>query len=154
MVKQIEPSVTLSIMPQSNIGQTVDCALKRAQYESRVVIGLAAAVKELSTNGNGDVMFCLLAPPEIGDSATHMHTILLEAFCYENDIYIIKVDSAKKLSRILSAPVIESCALIQRPWPDAEHPTDPQFTAAEEAIVDHCEEFWDVPQQPIVTLPE
>lgn len=137
--------------PSRNIGSTVSCALSRAHYEKRVVIGLADAVKELS-NSDNDTIFCVMAPPEVGDSATHMHAILLEAFCFENDIYIIKVDSGKKLSRILGTSQVECCALILRPWVE-EHQTE-QLTVAEEALIDHCEEFWDVPQQPIITLTE
>lgn len=150
MVKQVSID---SLDMNANIGKTVSCALQRAHFEGRLTVGLAASAKELSTKGNGDAMFCLLAPPEAGDSATHMHTILLEAFCFENDIYIIKVDSGKKLSRILGFPGIESCVLIQRPWMDDELKQE-KLSDVEESMVDHCETFWDVPQQPIITLPE
>ena len=135
----------------SSIGSTVSCALTRANYEKRVVIGLPNAVKELS-NQSEDTIFCIMAPTEAGDSATHMMSTLLEAFCYENDIYIIKVDSSKKLSRLLGSSQLISCALILRPWIE-EHQTE-QLTVAEEALIDHCEEFWDVPKQPTITLPD
>lgn len=163
MVKQIEESNVK--MLSTNIGQTVKCVLQRAQYEKRLVVGLAASVKELSNNG--DPMFCLMAPPEPGDSGSHMHSILLEAFCYENDIYIIRVDSSKKLNRILGSPTaaIESCVLIQKPWPEEEDDDIKQltvdkqttaniYTVAEEALVDHCEDFWDCVDQPRIVLPE
>lgn len=150
MVKQVNNE---SLNMSANIGKIIHCALDRAMYESRLVVGLAASAKELSTKGNGDAMFCLLATPEAGDSATHMHTILLEAFCFENDIYIIKLDSGKKLSRILGTSALETCVLIQRPWNDGD-PKNEQYTADEEAMVNHCEAFWDVPQQPIIALPE
>lgn len=166
----------------THIGRNVRCALKRAVYEKRVVVGVASAVKQLlnrststdsdstdsssslaDSRSSDDVVFCVLAPPAAGDSATHMQTILLEAFCYENDIYIIKVDSAAKLSKILGARTTQTCALIQRPWADDESVDssgsestwdESQLTAAEAAMVDHCEEFWDVPQQPLVQLPD
>lgn len=163
MVKQIEERNMK--MLSTNIGQTVKCVLQRAQYEKRLVVGLAASVKELSNNG--DPMFCLMAPPEPGDSGSHMHSILLEAFCYENDIYIIRVDSSKKLNRILGSPTaaIESCVLIQKPWPEEEDDDIKQltvdkqttaniYTVAEEALVDHCEDFWDCVDQPRIVLPE
>lgn len=150
MVKQVKND---SLNMSANIGKIIHCALDRAMHESRLVVGLAASAKELSTKGNGDAMFCLLATPEAGDSATHMHTILLEAFCFENDIYIIKVDSGKKLSRILGTSALETCVLIQRPWND-DGQNNEEYTADEEAMVNHCEAFWDVPQQPIIALPE
>lgn len=162
----------------SHIGRNVRCALKRALYEKRIVVGVAAAVKQLlnrSTSvesdtsecsdvsrSSDDIIFCVMAPPAAGDSATHMQNILLEAFCYENDIYIVKVDSATKLSRLLGSRTTQTCALIQRPWSDgatssssgSESWDESELSAAEAAIVDHCEEFWDVPMPPLVQLPD
>lgn len=134
----------------SSIGETVTSALQRAQVENRLVVGLSAVAKDLSVS-NEDAVFLLLSPPEIGDSATHLHSKLLEAFCYENDIYIIKVDSSKKLSRILKTSNLECCALIQRS--NSVDQTD-QLTSVEESLVDHCEEFWDCQHQPVIQLPE
>lgn len=176
---QVEASVNQTNPKMSLIGRNVRCALKRAVYEKRIVVGVPAAVKQLlnratsvdssssddsadsMARSSDDVIFCVLAPPAVGDSATHMQTILLEAFCYENDIYIVKVDSAAKLTRLLGARTTETCALIQRPWSDGEETTssneswdESELSAAEAFIVDHCEEFWDVPQPPIVQLPD
>jgi growth arrest and DNA-damage-inducible protein len=72
------------------IGQTVKCVLLRAQLEQRIVIGLNAAVKSLAVAVE-DAVFCFIAPPKQGDAATLMHEVLLQAFCFENDIYVIKV---------------------------------------------------------------
>lgn len=160
----------------THIGRNVRCALKRAVYEKRVVVGVAAAVKQLlnrststesdtsdysdNSRSSDDVIFCVMAPSAAGDSATHMQTILLEAFCYENDIYIVKVDSATKLSHLLGSRTTQTCALIQRPWSDGAASSasdswdESELSAAEAAIVDHCEEFWDVPKQPLVQLPD
>jgi growth arrest and DNA-damage-inducible protein len=74
----------------NSIGQTVKCVLLRAQLEKRIVIGLNAAVKSLTASAE-DAVFCFIAPPKKGDSATYMHEVLLQAFCFENDIYIVKV---------------------------------------------------------------
>ncbi|KAH8415840.1 hypothetical protein KR222_001918 [Zaprionus bogoriensis] len=132
------------------IGRTVKSALRRAQSESRVIVGLSAAINVLSKSPEGS-LFCLMAVPKDGDSATHMHEVLLEAFCYENDIYVIKVDDATKLSRILGQESIESCCLVQKTWPgdmNEEH-----LSKAENQLVDYCEAHWDAPQHPIVQLP-
>lgn len=158
----VKSQTTPAIMANtSEIGSTIKCALQRAQQENRVVIGLGSVIQALS-EAQEDAVFCIMARPEIGDSATHMHETLLEAFCYENDIYVIKVDSSKKLSRILGSSDMEFCALIQRPWSDdggtsgqqpATATTQTNLTLSEEALIDHCEEFWDSPKQPVIGLP-
>ncbi|XP_037950694.1 growth arrest and DNA damage-inducible protein GADD45 alpha-like [Teleopsis dalmanni] len=140
-----------AVMDYSKIGRTVKSALLKAQAESRVIVGLSAAIKVLSNAPEGS-LFCLMAVPEDGDSAMHMHEVLLEAFCYENDIYVIKVDSAAKLSRILGKTDMESCCLVQKSWSgDDQH--EEQLNKSENLLVDYCEAFWDSPQHPIVELP-
>lgn len=147
-----EPKHTPAVdtMGVSNVGKTIKQLLLKAQSESRVTVGLSACINILSKTPE-DSLFCLLAEPKKGDSATHMHEVLLEAFCYENDIYVVKVDSADKLSRILGQSDIESCALIQKSW--TSNNEDESFDSLENALVDHCEAFWDAPQQPIIKLP-
>ncbi|EDV35905.1 uncharacterized protein Dana_GF12703 [Drosophila ananassae] len=136
------------------IGRTVKSALIRAQSESRVIVGLSAAINVLSKSPEGS-LFCLMAVPKDGDSATHMHEVLLEAFCYENDIYVIKVDDATKLSRILGQETVESCCLVQKTWAGnlQDEEEEDKLTKAENQLVDYCEAHWDAPQHPIVQLP-
>lgn len=140
----------LKMICYDTIGRTVQTALLQAQSDSRLIIGMSAAIKVLSNTPEGSLI-CLMAQPEIGDSATHMQEVLLEAFCYENDIYVIKVDSAKKMSRILGKKSMVTCCLIQKTWTGDEILED--LTKSENILVDHCEEFWDSPQQPIIKLP-
>lgn len=135
----------------TNLGRTVRNVLLKAQTDKRTIVGVAGAVKTLSSAPE-DALFCILAPPSIGDSATHMQEVLLQAFCFENDIYIIKVDSSEKLSRILGSSTLESCALVQKAWTTDQ--AEELLTTAEENLVDHCEAFWDAPNQPVVRLPE
>lgn len=75
---------------QMNWSRAVRNSLWTAQTENRVIVGLSAAVKSLSTVPE-DALFCILAPPKKGDTATHMHEVLLKAYCFENDIYMIQV---------------------------------------------------------------
>lgn len=137
-------------MDYSKIGRTVKNALLKAQTESRVIVGLSAAIKVLSKAAEGS-LFCIMAVPQDGDSATHMHEVLLEAFCYENDIYVIKVDCPFKLSRILGKTTIESCCLVQKTW-TGDH-NEENLNKFENLLVDYCEAYWDSPQKPIVQLP-
>lgn len=149
--KQLNISkLTEPAMEYAKIGCTVKNALLKAQTESRVIVGLSAAIKVLSKAPEGS-LFCLMAVPQDGDSATHMHEVLLEAFCYENDIYVIKVDCPIKLSRILGKTSIESCCLVQKTW-TGDH-SEESLNKLESLLVDYCEAYWDSPQKPIVQLP-
>lgn len=133
------------------VGLKIRAALWQAQVEKRVIIGLSAAVKSLSKTPD-ESLFCIMAQPNSGDSSTHMLEVLLEAYCYENDIYIIKVDSTDKLSRILGTRVNESCVLIQKNiinnTLDAEN-----LTSVENDLVDFCEDVWDMPEKTDIILP-
>lgn len=138
----------------NGIGYTVSKALKQAKIDDRLVVGLSQAVKTLSIAPE-DTIFCVLAQPKAGDSATHMQLILLEAFCYENGIYTIKVDDPEKMCTIAGASKLESCVLVQRyKHINGEQMTKLKFFDAEERLVDHCEDHWDVQPQPIIRLPD
>lgn len=131
-----------------SIGYTARSVLLRAIVEKRVIVGIPSAIEFLSKNAEGS-LFCFLAQTKNPDSAIHMNEILLEAFCYENDIYVVKVDSDEKLSRILGSKSLQTCALIQKSYlPDRTE----QPTPAEDTLVNHCEEYWDFPNK-IMELP-
>ncbi|CAD7013457.1 growth arrest and DNA damage-inducible protein GADD45 alpha [Ceratitis capitata] len=147
-----EKPTQVTQMDYTKIGRTVKSALLKAQAESRVIVGLSAASQALSKSSEGS-LFCIMAVPQVGDSATHMHEVLLEAFCYENDIYVIKVDCPTKLSRILGKTTVESCCLVQKTWTGDDESEDEHLNKHEEMLVDYCEAFWDAPQHPIVELP-
>lgn len=76
--------------PHAKAGKELKEALKKAQRESRLVVGVSAVVKFLSL-ATEDSLLCILASPKSGDSATHIQEVLLKAFCLENDIYTIQV---------------------------------------------------------------
>ncbi|XP_053675124.1 uncharacterized protein LOC128725407 [Anopheles nili] len=130
-------------------GLTVRRALIAANLEHRAVVGLSESINALSKTPE-DFLFCFLAAS--GNAANHMHQVLLEAFCFEHDIYIIKVDSAEKLSRILGTHRLESCVLVQKCWTEGR--STEISTTAEDQLVDYCEEHWEAPVKPIVKLPE
>lgn len=151
---------------KSDINVIVNRVLKEAQKENRLIIGLLAAVQTLSRSPE-DALFCFLAQPDVGDSATHMHEVLLEAYCFEHDIYIIKVDSSEKLSRIMGSSQIEPCVLIQKTVggdlvtrndtldSDQQSEDSSPLSEIDDILVDYCEQYWDKPTcQPIIELPE
>lgn len=137
----------------NEIGSTVRSALLLAMKEDRLVLGLLDSVKTLA-KAPEDSLFCIMAQPEVGDSATHMHEVLLEAYCYENGIYIIKVDNSNKLCRIIGTSEMESCVLVQKSMATNGNDETEHYSAVEDLLIDHCEAHWDVPIQPIIQLPE
>lgn len=145
-----------SIDKMSNgIGSITSKALQNAKQQDRLVVGISQAIKTLS-NDPEDTMFCILAQPKPGDSAAHMQVILLEAFCYENGIYTIKVDDTEKLSTIVGASKLENCVLMQRykHKTDNNQPLKLKFFDLEERLIDHCEDYWDSQHKPIIRLPD
>lgn len=151
-INQTEP-----IIMTNGIGSICSTALRNAKQQDRLIVGLSQAIKTLS-NDPEDTMFCILAQPQPGDSAAHMQVILLEAFCYENDIYTIKVDDTEKLSNIVGAPKLENCVLMQRFKHDVDNtknqPLKLKFFDSEERLIDHCEDYWDTQHKPIIRLPD
>lgn len=139
-------TVKTAKMARDTIGHKVRAAVWCAQVEKRLVVGLSEAVKRLSKSPN-DSLFCIMAPAKAGDTANHIQEVLLEAYCYENDIYIIKVDSDEKLTRILGVRRSQSCVLIQKSQANAA-----DITAIEGELIDYCEEIWNQPDE-LVPLP-
>lgn len=133
--------------PMVQIGHKICAALWCAQIEDRLIIGLNEAVRMLSQTPNNS-LFCIMTPASAGDTSTHIQEVLLEAYCYENDIYIIKVDTAVKLSRILGTRRQQSCVLIQKSPKNAA-----DITAIEGELIDYCEEIWNEPNNTLIILP-
>lgn len=89
--------------------------LVRARKEGRLVCGVYPCGKTLEMCLD-DVMLCVL--PESAadvDVTLRMHSILLESFCVENYVRVVKVDCANKLRHLLvtadDADVIKSRGL-------------------------------------------
>lgn len=141
-----------------NIGDTIKMILEDAQKNGRLICGLNDAAKHLTeTEEPENSLFFFVAPSNVGDHSSHMSSIFLRAFCFENDIYIIQVDSAEKLNRILGSKSNHTCALVQRTLlihDKNQSQIYETFTELETALIDHCEDFWDEPVQPIIRLPE
>ncbi|RVE45017.1 hypothetical protein evm_010335 [Chilo suppressalis] len=148
------------IAAKSPIGQCIKTVLLRAFIEKRLTIGLLPAIQYLSQNSDG-ALFCLTAEAPPGDSATHMQEVLLQAFCVENGIYVIKVDSDTKLKKLLGCDIPKldfSCVLVHYPYTDPF--SDSQeidlsiLTESERDLVNHCESNWGYSQMPVIKLPE
>lgn len=151
-----ELEAAASSSPQPNIGDTVKQTLIEAKAAKKVTLGFDNIIGKLTPI---ESLFFFVAPNRNGDHVTHMHEVLIKAFCLENEIYIIQVDSAEKLGQLVGSNTSEPCALVQRltdfQKEDVDEAFDEEnFTSNENILIDYCEHFWKEPVQPIVKLPE
>lgn len=150
----------IQIEDKMTLGDTVKQILINANDESRLICGLSKVSQYLnSTEHPEHSLFFFIAPSANIDSITHMSEVVLRSFCFENDIYIVNVDDAQKLNKILGTNRCDTCALVQRSAsidPDlVDDAIDlDKFTELENILIDHCEDFWTEPVQPIIRLPE
>lgn len=139
------------------LGDAVKIILEEAKKENRLICGLdnvSRYLKEVDHPENS--LFFFMTPSVSVESVTHMTEVVLQSFCFENDIYIVKLDCHAKLSNILNCGHQQvTCALIQKKLESAsDGRRGVKNTRFEEILIDHCEDFWDEPVQPIVRLPD
>ncbi|CRL03227.1 CLUMA_CG016532, isoform A [Clunio marinus] len=141
-------------------GSLIKKALVQAMIEKRLVVGLTNIAQFLAQDHVNIPIICLITPSKTDDYATHIHEVLLKAYCLENDIYIMNLDSLEKFNRILDSPRLESCALIcANPAGDSDCEgsfldEDFQMTKIEKKLVDFCEDHWDDMEHSTIRLPE
>lgn len=149
-----------SMIDVDHMGSLVKKTLVQANIEKRLVVGFSKIGRFLAQEQDEVPIICLMAPSKSGDYATHMHKVLLQAYCLENDIYIVQLDSAAKLNRILDSSSAESCALIcANPSGDSDSEgsfldQDYQMTRYEKKLVDFCEDHWNDSERATIKLPE
>uniref|UniRef100_A0AAG5D636 Ribosomal protein eL8/eL30/eS12/Gadd45 domain-containing protein n=1 Tax=Anopheles atroparvus TaxID=41427 RepID=A0AAG5D636_ANOAO len=135
------------------VGSSARKTLLSALEEKRLVVGLPSAIRSLAVEPD-KFSFCFLAPSENDECGGHMQEVLLEAFCFEHEIYIIRVDSADKLSRLVQSPVVASCALVRKLPAKKIRRMSSAYRRSESILVEHCELYWEEPHKPVVKLPE
>ncbi|KAK3091996.1 hypothetical protein FSP39_024326, partial [Pinctada imbricata] len=78
-----------------NIGEAVKEVLLQALGENRITYGVYACAKELEISPE-TVMLCVLPhADQVHDVAIHIQHTLMEAYCLEHDIQILKVSTHK-----------------------------------------------------------
>ncbi|XP_067124629.1 growth arrest and DNA damage-inducible protein GADD45 beta [Centruroides vittatus] len=128
--------------------------LVEARSEGRVACGVYHAA-QIMEKCPSSIMLCILPQNHMDDAETHIHSVLIEAFCFDNNIRLLKVDSEEKLSEILNIPRNSSgryrqldyrCVLIK-------HPKELCSKTVESFIQYYKENYSDAYPQPILELP-
>ncbi|XP_042643801.1 growth arrest and DNA damage-inducible protein GADD45 gamma [Tyto alba] len=137
-------------------GKALHELLVSAQRRGCLTAGVYESAKLMNVDPD-NVAFCVLAADEEdeGDIALQIHFTLIQAFCCENDIDIVRVNDVAKLAAIVG-PSEESgeprdlhCILITNPTEDGWK--DPAL----EKLNSFCEESRSVNDWvPTITLPE
>ncbi|XP_041359694.1 growth arrest and DNA damage-inducible protein GADD45 alpha-like [Gigantopelta aegis] len=152
------------------VGWLLRESVRQALAENRLTCGVYECAKLLKCRAD-NVMLCVL--PEAGnanDVTVHIKHTLIEAFCWENDIKLLKVTSSGSLANILqeketaisydhndnatptpprtSAGFDVSCVLVEYPKLDKSEEDD--------AIADYYNTvlLGDVFPKPVIELPE
>ncbi|XP_077593397.1 growth arrest and DNA damage-inducible protein GADD45 gamma-like [Stigmatopora nigra] len=110
-----------------SIGKSLKEALLGAQSENRLTVGVYESAK-IMTEDPDSVSFCVLAVDEDfeGDIALQIHFTLIQSFCFDNDISIVRVSDKQRLAEIVTdgSKQLEDvhCVLITSPtestWED------------------------------------
>ncbi|XP_059847257.1 growth arrest and DNA damage-inducible protein GADD45 beta-like [Hemitrygon akajei] len=140
--------------------QTIDQALEEllvaSQRQGCLTVGVYESAKLMNVDPDS-VVLCLLAADEDEESdiALQIHFTLIQAFCCENDINIVRLRGVKRLEEILEAgeesaePLDVHCMLVTN-----SH-TDVWKCEALEEVGSYCQESRNKNQWvPIVSLQE
>ncbi|NWI21785.1 GA45A protein, partial [Crypturellus soui] len=98
-------------------GDALEEVLNNALSQRSVTVGVYEAAKLLNVAADSVVLCLLAADEEDGrDVALQIHFTLLQAFCCENDINILRVSNPARLAQLLRAaaapPADLHCVLV------------------------------------------
>ncbi|XP_040263973.1 growth arrest and DNA damage-inducible protein GADD45 alpha [Bufo bufo] len=138
------------------VGSALEEVLSKAKLQRTITIGVYEAAKLLNVDPD-NVVLCLLATDETEDQdvALQIHFTLIQAFCCENDINILRVSNMSRLAEILGGadkagePADLHCILINNPH--ASQLKDPAINQ----VISFCKESRYLDQWvPVINLPE
>lgn len=103
-------------------GQALEDVLLSAKDNDCLTVGVYESAKVMTTIDPDDVSFCVLAINEDFqvDIALQIHFTLIQSFCFDNDISIVRVSDVQRLTDIVSGdkqqPLEDAhCVLITNP---------------------------------------
>uniref|UniRef100_A0A8D0GR71 Growth arrest and DNA damage inducible beta n=1 Tax=Sphenodon punctatus TaxID=8508 RepID=A0A8D0GR71_SPHPU len=124
--------------------EAVEQLVVAAQRQDCLTVGVYESAKLMNVDPDC-VVLCLLATDEEdeGDIALQIHFTLIQAFCCDNDIHILRVSGMKRLAQLLGESGTESnageprdlhCILVTNPH------TDSWKTQGLAEVASYCEE--------------
>ncbi|XP_073400853.1 growth arrest and DNA damage-inducible protein GADD45 alpha [Dendrobates tinctorius] len=145
-----------SLGKMESVGSALEKVLRKAKVQRTITIGVYEAAKLLNVDPD-NVVLCLLATDKAEDQdvALQIHFTLIQAFCCENDINILRVSNMSRLAEILGGadkagePADLHCILINNPH--ASQLKDPAINQ----VMSFCKESRYLDQWvPVINLPE
>ncbi|XP_056270052.1 growth arrest and DNA-damage-inducible, alpha, b [Pseudoliparis swirei] len=110
-----------------SVAKALEEVLSSALPQGCTTVGVYEAAKSLNADPD-NVVLCLLATDDEEDVALQIHFTLIQAFCCENDINILRVCNMQRLAEILGGgkaggePTDLHCVLVTNPqsslWKD------------------------------------
>ncbi|KAK2907449.1 hypothetical protein Q8A73_008522 [Channa argus] len=117
----------LSDTTMESVAKALEEVLSSALPQGCITVGVYEAAKSLNVDPD-NVVLCLLATDDEEDVALQIHFTLIQAFCCENDINILRVSNMRRLAEILGGvkpggePMDLHCVLVTNPqsslWKD------------------------------------
>ncbi|CAO2605188.1 Growth arrest and DNA damage-inducible protein GADD45 alpha [Lemmus lemmus] len=138
------------------VGDALEEVLSKARSQRTITVGVYEAAKLLNVDPD-NVVLCLLAADEDDDRdvALQIHFTLIQAFCCENDINILRVSNPGRLAELLlletdaSQPPDLHCVLVTNPH--SSQWKDPALSQ----LICFCRESRYMDQWvPVINLPE
>ncbi|CAN9500767.1 unnamed protein product [Ophioblennius macclurei] len=138
-----------------SVTQALEEVLSSALPLGCITVGVYEAAKSLNVDPD-NVVLCLLAADENEeDVALQIHFTLIQAFCCENDINILRVSNMRRLAEILGGvkpgaePMDLHCVLVTNP--QSSLLKDPALSKLNRFCRDsRCLDQW----VPVVNLPD
>ncbi|XP_040028021.1 growth arrest and DNA-damage-inducible, alpha, a isoform X1 [Gasterosteus aculeatus] len=143
-----------------SVAKALEEVLTSALPQGSITIGVYEAAKSLNVDPD-NVVLCILATDDedVKDVALQIHFTLIQAFCCENDINILRVNNTQRLAEILGGaaggkqsggePMDLHCVLVTSPhstsWKDPALSKVNRFCRES-----RCMDQW----VPIINLPE
>ncbi|KAM3604258.1 uncharacterized protein V6R79_008624 [Siganus canaliculatus] len=142
-----------------SVAKALEEVLTSALPQGCITVGVYEAAKSLNVDPD-NVVLCILATDDedVKDVALQIHFTLIQAFCCENDINILRVNNTRRLAEILGGgsgkqsggePIDLHCVLVTSPhstsWKDPALSKVSRFCRES-----RCMDQW----VPIINLPE
>jgi growth arrest and DNA-damage-inducible protein len=131
---------------KQSLSSSLQETLLDAKHDQRLTCGIYESAQLLQMSPES-IMLCVLPEDKSDDLAVQIHFTLIRAFCLENDIAVVKVDSTAKIKTILADKNASdyNCILV-------EFPMKRSLSSAEENLLDFGYATGDVSPLPVLSL--